>query len=247
MTHRTSLFEFTPERHRDVRLLPGIDLAASFLTHYAEIGLDEVGAAAADYPLLFLKDSDTGRLRLVALLGLAPRQNSYVIDEVWQAVYLPLKIAVAPFCYSGAVRILCIDEANPRVTTDDGDALFNDDASDTPVLVEIRKMLGRLEQGCAAADRLIDMLLELELVQAVSITAVFVSGAEDLVQGLYSIDPRMFGMIEPAALLNLHRADMLVPICTIIQSLNQLNRVKQLHNLGSGSKISAFRITMGVA
>ena len=244
MTQRASLFAFNPERHRDVRLIPGVDLARPLLTHHAEIGLDEVAAAAADYPLLFLKDGETGRLRLVALFGLAPGQNSYVVDDIWQAVYLPLAVAMAPFRLAGQDRILCIDEANPRVTTETGEALFNHDLTDTPFMENIRGLLGRLDQGCRAADEMIDTLLAMGLAQAVAVTAEFATGPGDEVEGLYSINPRLLELIEPASLLNLHNQGLLAPIYAIIQSLNQLNRVKQLHNLGPGRKISAFRIAM---
>ena len=247
MNAHASLFQFSPQRHRDVRLVPGIDLAKPYLSHNAEIGLDEVGPAAADYPLVFLKDADTGQLRLVALFGLSPGQNIYVHGDVWQAVYLPLKIAAAPFCLAGVDRIICIDEANPRVTTDTGDALFGDDLSETSTLQNIRAMLDRLSKGCKAADALIAALLALGLVQPISITADFVAGGEEEIEGLYSIDPQILDRIEPAALSRLHSTGFLGPIYTIIQSLSQFNRIKQLHNLGSDKKISAFRIVMGAS
>lgn len=246
MTHRASLFAFNPERHRDVRLVPGLDLAAPFLTHHAEIGLDEVADAAVDYPLLFMKDRDTGRLRLVALFGLAPGQNCYVVDDMWQAIYLPLKIAVMPFSLTGPERILCIDEAHPRVTTDEGDALFSDDLSETETMANVRVLLDRFKQGCEAADRFIEVLLDLKLVQPITITAHFVAGdaAED-VQGLYTVDPRILDRLEPAALLNLHGEGWLTPLYAIAQSLNQLNRIKQLHNVGSERQVANLRIAMG--
>ena len=108
MTQRASLFAFNPERHRDVRLIPGVDLAGPLLTHHAEIGLDEVAAAAADYPLLFLKDGETGRLRLVTLFGLAPGQNSYVVmisgrQSIyrWRLLWHPFALLVRTvFCAS---------------------------------------------------------------------------------------------------------------------------------------------------
>lgn len=245
MTGRASLFQFSQERHRDVRLIAGIDLAQPFLTNHAAIGLDEVGPAAADYPLLFLKDADSGRLRLAAMFGMAPGQNTYVFNDMWQAVYLPAAISAAPFCLAGPQHCLCIDEASPRVTTDAGDALFREDGSESATLERIRSALDRLAEGQKAADGLIDALLALDLLRPLIVTAHFISGAEQEIQGLYSISPQLLSRIAPAALLDLHARDHLPAIYAIIQSLNQFNRIRQLHNLGTEPEISAFQMTMG--
>lgn len=247
MNGRASLFQFSPQRHRDVRLIAGIDLAQPFLTNHAAIGLDEVGPAAADYPLLFLKDADSGRLRLVALFGIAPGQNTYVFNDMWQAAYLPVAISAAPFRLAGPDQSLCIDENSPRVTTDTGDALFLDDGGESDTLVQIRLALDRLKEGQKAADGLIDTLLVLDLLRPLMVTAQFVSGVEQEIQGLYSISPQILSRIEPAALLDLHTRDQLPAIYAIIQSLNQFNRIRQLHNLGGEPEISAFTMAMGSA
>ena len=245
MNDRPSLFQFSQGRHRDVRLIAGIDLAQPFLTNHAAIGLDEVGPAAADYPLVFLKDAESGRLRLTALFGLTPGLNTYVFNDMWQAVYLPLAISAAPFCLAGPQHTLCIDERSPRVTTDTGDALFHDDGSETATLERIRSTLGQLAEGQKAADGLVDTLLTLDLLRPLTVAAQFVTGAEQEIQGLYSINPQLLRQLESAALLDLHAHDHLPAVYTIIQSLNQFNRIRQLHNLGSGPEITAFRFVMG--
>jgi len=245
LNDRPSLFQLSPQRHRDVRLIAGIDLAQPFLTNHAAIGLDEVGPAAADYPLVFLKDAESGRLRLAALFGLTSGQNTYVFNGLWQAVYLPLAISAAPFCLAGPQHTLCIDERSPRVTTDTGDALFRDDGSESATLTQVRTSLGRLAEGQKAADRLIDKLLSIDLVRPLVVTAQFVSEAEQEIQGLYSINPQLLGQLDSAALLGLHAQDQLPAVYTIIQSLNQFNRIRQLHNLGSGPEITAFQLVMG--
>lgn len=244
MTGQPALFRLLPERHRDARLIPGIDLAPEWLTHYAEIGLDEVAAAGCDYPLVFLKNPESGLLRLVALFGLEPGNNLYVRDGIWQAVYLPLQIAAMPFCLGGPDRELCINEANPRVTTDAGEELFNADGTETATLINIRALLDRLEQGFTAGSGFAQALLQMDLIQPLTITAHFGSGEAAQISGLYSINPERLNAIEPAALVDLRAHDYLAPAYTIIQSLNQMNRIRELHNLGSNRAISAFQMVM---
>lgn len=244
MTAAPALFRFDHERHADARLLPGIDIGEYAQVQHVKLGLHEIGEAAADYPLAFLKDANSGQFRLVALLGLAAGTNSYLHGDFWQAVYLPEEIVAAPFSIVESNGDLCINEASARVSTDTGDALFTADGSEAPALQQIRATLERLEQGRAAADQMITTLLELEMIRPVSVTVKFETGPAEVIQGLYTPSPLQLRAIAPAALFDLHSRDFLAPTYTILQSLSQFNRIRQLHNLQSEQHIAALELVM---
>ena len=244
MKNAASLYQFSPDRHRDVRLLPGIDITAALGLNHVKIGLNEIGTAAADYPIVFLKDANTGQLQLAALFGLAPQTNSYVIDGRWQATYLPLAIVAAPFSLAGPERTLCINELSHQVTTDTGEALFLADGSETPALANIRTMLDYFDGDLAAADGFVASLLGLNLIRPILVTAQFGTGEDEFIEGLYTISPPNLRALEAAALIDLHSRDLLAPAYTIIQSLAQLNRIQQLRNLGSDRPITALKMEM---
>jgi hypothetical protein len=244
LKNATSLYQFSPERHRDVRLQPGIDITASLGLNHVKIGLGEISAAAADYPIIFLKDADTGQLQLAALFGLAPQTNSFVIDERWQATYLPLAIVAAPFCRAGPERTLCINELSHQVTTDTGEALFLADGSEAPALANIRAMLDYLDGDLGAADGFVAAMLGINLIRPILITTQFGTGEEELIDGLYTISPPHLRALHASALLDLHGRDLLAPAYTIIQSLAQMNRIQQLHNLESDRPITGLKMEM---
>ena len=244
MNDASHLFRFISERHGDVRLVPGIDLDAFAASNHVTLGLHEITDAAADYPLVFMKDNNNGQFRLTALFGLSPGINAYLDGDFWQAVYLPQEVLTAPFRIAGQDQALCINEASALVTTDAGDAQFDDDGNETPALLRIRIMLGKLEQGRTDADALIAALLPLGLVRPVSVTVHLVSEPPELVQGLYSISPLQLKAAPPDVLLDLHAHDFLGPIYTIIQSMTQFNRIRQLHNLRSEGQIASFELVM---
>jgi hypothetical protein len=244
MNDGSHLFRFIPERHGDVRLLPGIDLGAFAAVNHVTLGLHEIADAAADYPLVFMKDRDNGQFRLTALFSLAPGTNAYLDGDFWQAVYLPQEVLAAPFRIAGPDLGLCINEASALVTTDAGDALFDDDGNEAPALLGIRSMLDKLEQGREDADRLIAALLPLGLVRPVSVTIHLEKRPPELVQGLYSVSPLQLRAAAPDMLLDLHARDFLAPIYTIIQSMTQFNRIRQLHNLRSKDQIASLEMVM---
>lgn len=239
-----TLFRFEQERHRDVRLQRGIDLGAFARHNHLRPGLDEIAEAAADYPLAFLKDADTGQFRLVILLGLAPGTNVYLDGDFWQAVYLPQEVVAAPFCLAGPEKMLCVNEYSALISTTSGDPLFGQDGSEAAGLAHTRAMLLALDRGRAAADRMVAVLLELGLIRPLSLSIQFDSGPSEAVRGIYTISPPRLQAIKPADLVDLHSSDYLAPTFAIMQSLTQLNRVRQLHNLHSARKISALEMVM---
>lgn len=244
MTSEPSLFRFHHERHRDARLVPGIDLAEFAQVNHVKLSLHEISEAAADYPLVFLKDADSGQFHLAALFGLAAGANSYLHGDFWQAVYLPQEIVAAPFCIFGPDRTLCLNEASARVTTDTGDALFSADGSEAPALLHVRKILDELEQGRAAADQLIAAMLALGLIRPFAMTMRFDAGPTEVLQGLYTVSPTQLRALGPAALLDLHSRNFLAPAYAIMQSLTQFNRIRQLHNLRSDQQVAALEMVM---
>lgn len=49
------------------------------------------------YPIFFIKDPETAAFMPVALLGLNTGQNLFLVDDVWDAHYIPKLIERNPF------------------------------------------------------------------------------------------------------------------------------------------------------
>ena len=244
MKNLTSLSKFNTDRHRDVRIMPGPDMAWSRRLNHTQIGLSETGVAASDYPLLFMKDRESGRFRLVALFGLGPDANFFVVGGQWQATYLPLNAMGAPFHLAGPEKALCIDEASDLVSTDSGIALFSKVGQETAELFRIQSMLDYLRCDLDAADDFVATLLTLGLIRPLSITLEFSEGESDHIEGLYSISPPGLGALDDAAILELHRRGFLDKVHIIINSLGQLNRIQQLSQFHIDRKITRLLTEM---
>lgn len=244
MKNLTSLSQFNADRHRDVRIMPGLDLAWSRRLNHAQIGLSETGVAASDYPLLFMKDRESGHFRLVALLGFRPGANFFVVNDQWQATYLPVIAMAAPFCLAGPEKILCIDEASDRVNTDAGIALYSDEGQETAELSRIRSMLDFLRSDLGAADDFVAALVTLGLIRPLSITMEFSEGASEQIEGLYTISPPRLEALDDAAILEMRRLGFLGKVHIIINSLGQLNRIQQLSQFHIDRKINRLLTEM---
>lgn len=237
MKNTTSLCLLNPDRHRDVRIMPGPDIALGHRLNHAQIGLSETGVAASDYPLLFMKDAESGRFRLVALFGLRPDANCFVINDQWQATYLPLAVLGSPFHLGGSDQLLCIDEGSDLVSTNTGSALYSDDGNETAELLRIRSMFDYLRSDVDSANDFTAALVDLNLLRPIHVTLAFADGENELIEGLYSISPPRLSALEDTAILDMHRRDFLDKIHIIINSLGQMNRIQQLANLQSVQKM----------
>lgn len=212
--------------------------------NHAQLGLSETGVAASDYPLLFMKDSDSGRFRLVALFGLRTDASFFVINGQWQATYLPLAVLGSPFHLGGPEQLLCIDEGSDLVTTDTGTALFADDGGETAELSRIRSMFDYLRSDLDAANEFAAALVDLKLVQPIELTLEFHDGEDELIEGLYSISPPRLSALDDAAILALHHRNFLEKIHIITNSLGQMNRIQQLSDLHLDQKIARVKAEM---
>lgn len=244
MKNLTSLSQFNADRHRDVRIMPGPDMAWSRRLNHAQIGLSETGVAASDYPLLFMKDSESGRFRLVALFGLRPDANFFVVGAQWQATYLPLNAIGAPFHLAGPEKALCINEASDLVSTDTGIALFSEDGQETAELSRTQSMFDYLRSDLDAADVFVAAVVALGLIRPLAITLEFGEGESEQIEGLYSISPPRLEALDDAAILELYRRGFLDKIHIIINSLGQLNRIQQLSQFHIDRKINRLLTEM---
>jgi hypothetical protein len=219
-------------------------MAWSRSVNHAQIGLSETGVAASDYPLLFMKDNETGRFRLVALFGFRPDTNFFLINGHWQATYLPLKSLGAPFHLAGPESTLCIDEASDLVSTDTGTALFTENGVETEDLSRIRSTFNKLKSDLDAADNFVAELAALKLIRPLSITLEFGDDASELLEGLYSISPPRLKLLDDAAISDLHHRDFLDKAHIIINSLGQMNRILQLSHFHYDRTVTDLGIEM---
>lgn len=212
--------------------------------NHAQIGLSETGVAASDYPLLFMKDVESGHFRLVALFGLRPDANCFLINDQWQATYLPLAVLGLPFRLGGSDQSLCIDEESDLVSTDTGSALYSGDGNETAELLRIRSMFDYLRSDVDSANEFTTALVDLNLLRPIHVTLEFGDGEHELIAGLYSISPPRLSALEDTAILDLHRQKFLDKIHIIMNSLGQMNRIQQLSRVHFDREITRLTTEM---
>jgi len=232
MSNQITLLD--PAKHSDLKIVPS-DYTHIAEQHIVPVTLHEIGRAATEYPIVFVKNSDTGEFQSVAMLGLKPGQNLSVKDGKWLGLYIPAVIRDYPLglVLNPDVKDkvwIGIREQSKDVSTSEGQALFEAE-KETPFL-EARKqeLISHYEQDQATRG-ILGFLAEQGLLVSQTLT-VDVAGEKRNINGLYLIDEQKLNQLSDEAFLELKKRGILGPIFGHLGSLNQVNRLARMEVLG---------------
>jgi len=217
-----------------------LKITASDFNHVAEqhivpVTLHEIARAATEYPIVFVKNSDTGEFQSVAMLGLKPGQNLSVKDGKWLGLYIPAVVRDYPLGLvlnpevKDKVWIGLREEAK-EVSKTEGQALFNGD-QETPFLEARKKALITHFEQDQATRGILGFLAEKELFISQTLT-VDVAGEKRNINGLYLIDEQKLNSLSDEDFLELKKRGLLGPIYGHLGSINQVNRLARMEVLG---------------
>jgi hypothetical protein len=235
----STIVPLSAQRHAGLRLSPQPGGGAM---RYALLGLSELPLAVADFPVCLAKDGQTGRFDLIALLSLLEPRNLFRIDGRWQSTYLPEGVRLSPFRLSSQGDLgLAVDEASDG-WANEGEPLF---VSGRPgaALVAMRSSLEALIADVEAARAMIGRFAELGLIRAVTVVLERGDG-EEVLEGLYTLDPEGLATLADADVLDLYRRGSLAAASLMSASLAQVERLRQLHNATSSAPFDRAEVDL---
>ena len=148
----------------------------------------------------------------------------------------------APFLLdAGAELGLAIDEDSPRLGHE-GNPLFEVDGSPTQVVSEARARLQRVTADVADAQVMVDHFAELRLVRPLTVLLKRKHGSEHRIEGLYGLGSRALAELSDAAVLNLYRRGYIAAAALMSASLNQMERLRQLHDISSSEPMAELQV-----
>jgi hypothetical protein len=220
------------EQHRDIRVCADASVELGDGQRFVPIVLNEIPYLVAHYPLLFSKDAETGAFYLGAVLGFDEGENLFLEEDC----YRPLQLRRMPFFTAG--EQVAIDLEHKRVGHPKGAALFNDQGEPTAYLAGVVGILRELRSGETATKDFIARLMQLKLIEALTVTLGFDDGPRELV-GLYTINKDHLAALEDAQVVELFRNGDLQAIHSLIASMRHIatmaNRKNRRLTNGTGA------------
>lgn len=224
------------EKHRQLRIKSGYSAALDDAVMYVMTYPMEFRDIQSCYPILFTKDPKTGGFFSVAVLGFEANQNLFLRDGNWDASYVPAIVQRQPFLIATAGKsteetpVVSVDFAHPRVSDDDGEALFDSAGEPTPFLQQKIALLDKLHHGLQHSNGFIDALLKHQLLEEITLDLTFNDGEKKSLQGFYSVAEEQLYQLKGEVLESLNNAGYLQPVFMAVASLSRMRDVIERRN-----------------
>lgn len=198
---------------------------------------NEFAKAQREYPILFRKDSETGRFFPVVLLGLEEKENLFLNENsTWSTRYIPHAMNQGPFIIGPQQQeaeqqlIVYVDINDSRVQQNTVPALFNPDGTSSTTLDEIRDVLLARHEGSRWLEPMIEAFLKYNLLERVIIEIDLANGANINFDAGYTVHIEKLMALENEAVVALHKAGFLSLAYNVADSVNNIQALIDIKN-----------------
>ena len=216
------------QTHRTLRVRTEASGRLGDNQRFVQVAVNEFPLLVIHYPILLSKHPETGQFYCGAVLGFDEGENLFLTDGQGHEGYRPLNLQRMPFYAAG--RDVAIDLEHPRVSADEGTALFTESGAPTEYLQSILAAFRDLSAGLEMTKAFIETLLKLKLVEPIDLDLRFDDGTRRNITGCYTVSQEALAKLLDAEVLDLFRRGYLKPIYLMIASLKQLPVLAQRKN-----------------
>ena len=225
---QSTIVQLNNKEHQNIKLTPNHDFTHVASHHVTPVLMQELGRVAADLPVAFIKNSETGDYLCVALLGLKEGENLLVKDGQWQGTFIPAgythyPLALVPYPEDAKKYVITIDMASNAVS-DNGDALFNEDGTESEYLQKRRQALETYYKCAIATREFTKTLVALELLEEKGFT-IEVGEDKRKVTGIHVVNEEKFNALPDDKIVELHKKGYLGAVYAHMISLSQTPRL----------------------
>lgn len=197
----------------------------------------------AHYPILFHRDAE-GNQHPVALFGFQAKENLFLADGGWDAYYVPAMIRREPFLigYQGSknqededkARVLSLDMDHPRVSTEDGEPLFQPLGGRTPYLEDIASLMEDIYRGYLHNKSFMQLLKKYELIESVTMDITLNDGSRNQMVGFDMLDEDKVQQLPAGALEEFSKENLLMPLFMVLASTANIRSLIERKNKALG-------------
>ncbi|WP_193161355.1 SapC family protein [Microbulbifer hainanensis] len=201
-------------------------------SHMVPVTAHEFSRLGAEYPIVFVKNSETGQFQSVALFGLKVGENLFVDGDKWKGVFVPGSIRNHPFMLAPAGEnqeqlMVALVENSPLVGEEEGNALFTDEGEETDYLKAKKENLVNFLESDRLTKAFVEVLVEKELLTEQSVT---VNAGEERINlnGLYIVDEKKLNELSEEDFADFRKRGFLPPLFAQLGSLHQFSKLAQM-------------------
>ena len=216
----TRIVPLSKEAHRSLTVDQRAAAAYGDNQRFTHVIAKEFPLLVVHYPILFSKDADTGEFYCGVMLGFDEGENLFLGEWRDLEFYRPLGLQRVPFYAQGPD--VGIDLDHPRVGVEGGTALFTEFGEPSRYLQRIIWAFQDLSSGIAVTRSFITAMLQLRLIEPISIEAEFDDGVTRDCANLYTVNQDALSALPDQTIVELFRLGYLRLIHLMIASLKQI-------------------------
>lgn len=219
-----SLVPFDRDKHRSVGIAEAKRGAFAAGLHGVQVLVPEFTHAARHYPVVFARDSASGKFLSLAVTGMDPGKNLYVnADGTWaEHYYVPAYVRRWPFFTTPiegkTESLVLVDEQGlePNAAA----ALFDAEGKDTELWRRNDALIREIEGARTQHDRFMQTLQEHRLLQPFEAHAFPKAGRDLHLVGMHRVDENRLNALEGRVIKGMMKRGELSRIYAHLMSLD---------------------------
>ena len=193
----------------------------------------ELASCAAWLPIVFAEHD--GKIRPFALMGLERNKNLLVNAKgQWSISFFPSVFAAHPFRLGKERKeddpsVIVFFDDNSFIRPDgDGERLFNEDGSESPILKHYIELLSKMESSAQQLEVTCSVLEHSSVLEPFGVEIVSDSEAKPKLEGLLRVDPEKFRALDDKQFMEMRNSNTLDLIYAHFFSMGGLERLGQI-------------------
>jgi hypothetical protein len=227
----------SPSKHNELKIHTETGESFGDNIQFAETHALEFRNIQSCYPIFFSKRNNSDEFTPVALFGFEKNENLFIDNAGWNASYVPRMIQRQPFSIGFQASsegdkkpVVSIDTSSPRISTDSGQPIFDNDGNPTEYLTRVMKKLEALHFAHEHNKGFMAALIKHELLEPFTLKIPLKDNSSNKLVGFYTIHENKLNDLDGSILAYLNANGYLQPIYMALASYSRVTGLIEKKN-----------------
>jgi hypothetical protein len=239
----TNISPLNSTKHLNTSIKESRDYSRFASQSLIPIVVQEFSVLATEFPIVFVKNAETGQFTPIAMMGIKNNFNLYCQTENWESSVTPIGFSKAPLSLMQTSQnsdevMVFIDEDSELVSSAEGEKLFDKSGEQTEYLKKRSSDLLDLASFTQQTAGITKYFADLSLLTPKQLTVTLNSDTPQVnIDGVYIIDEKVLNELKDEEFLTIKNKGLLPLIYAHLTSLHQIARlITKQNEFGSPQK-----------
>jgi hypothetical protein len=222
------------EKHLKYRVVEPFDCSRYKDQHLIAIVAQDFYTLSAEFPLVFVKNSESGQFVAVAIMGFNKGVNLYCQTASWTPLVRPISFTNPPFSIAFVNKdsdqiVLLVDESSPLISETEGEPLFDVNGENSEYLKKRIDSVMKIAEQTNQTQTFCNYLASKKLLASkqLKVQQQQQDSPQYVIDGIFTIDEDALNQLPIEEFDELRKKGLLGLVYAHLNSLNQINRLAQ--------------------